>query len=90
MISRTLTLNKIVKCVKRSGRHETPAGKATAKDPTGSAISRRLKRCPRKASACNRNQYLNLLLAVKRRLFHWLQARVRGKLSSLTVLLIAI
>ncbi|OZM57904.1 hypothetical protein CIB95_05990 [Lottiidibacillus patelloidae] len=29
-----------------SRRHETPAGKATAEDPTGDTFPRGLKRCP--------------------------------------------
>ncbi|ALX50424.1 hypothetical protein AOX59_18670 [Lentibacillus amyloliquefaciens] len=41
-----------------SGRQSTPAGKATAEDPTGSGfLPRRLKRCPRKATAWNGNQH---------------------------------
>ncbi|MCD8510921.1 MAG: hypothetical protein LRY73_14360 [Bacillus sp. (in: Bacteria)] len=36
---------------------QSPAGKATAEDPAG---TRRLKRCPRKASSCSKNQQQGL------------------------------
>ncbi|MRH44340.1 hypothetical protein GH741_16985 [Aquibacillus halophilus] len=39
----------------------TPAGKATAENPTGSGFfPRKLKRCPRKATARSENQHSSL------------------------------
>ncbi|MRH44327.1 hypothetical protein GH741_16915 [Aquibacillus halophilus] len=41
-----------------SGGQSTPAGKATAENPAGSGIlPRKLKRCPRKATARSANQH---------------------------------
>ncbi len=41
-----------------SGGQSTPAGIATAEDPAGSGfLPRKLKRCPRKATARNGDQH---------------------------------
>ncbi|WP_170287621.1 hypothetical protein [Aquibacillus halophilus] len=50
-----------------SGGQSTPAGKATAENPTGSGfLPRKLKRCPRKATVRSANQ---LIATLRRFLF---------------------
>ncbi|WP_170287635.1 hypothetical protein [Aquibacillus halophilus] len=53
-----------------SGGQSTPAGKATAENPGGSGfLPRKLKRCPRKATARSANQ----LIATLRRILYQLR-----------------